>query len=530
MERERVVAFFDIGTNSVRLLCVRIHPDGSYAVLSEQKEAIRLGEGRLTDERLSGAAMERASRVLRRFVDLARSFGAAELVAVATSATREASNQGAFLERLKREVGLDVHVVSGPEEARLIYLGVSSGLMLDGASALFVDIGGGSTEIVVGDACTHRHLTSTRIGAVRLGALFPPRDRGGAYSTAEYQAMLEYCRSTLVRPLEQIREYRVHRVIGSSGTIQTLAEVSGGMSTNTVADSPVSLTRRGLRRAARHMLTLTLTERRAVPGMNPGRADIIVPGAAILESILEHLELETVTITNRGLKEGLLVDYLLRHGYLPPHGAVSVREQSVSRLARVCGCAEAHADHVRRLARQLFDSGRTIGLHRIGEGERELMEYAATLHDCGTFISFTDHQVHSQYIITHAELLGFDEREVAIMGMIARFHRKKFPGSRNPGLSAVAEPDRRTVLELAVLLRLAESLDRTHSGLVESAVFEEHGRAVHLVITSPGECHLEQWGVENQTGPFCRVFGRQLVVPAHRAVPEEEVCTIQSDT
>lgn len=528
MEPERVVAFFDIGTNSVRLLCVRIHRDGSHAVLNEQKEAVRLGEGRLTDERLSEPAMERAILVLRRFVDLARSFGAAELVAVATSATREASNQGAFLERLKLEAGLDVHVVSGLEEARLIYLGVSSGLVLDGESALFVDIGGGSTELVVGDARSHRYLSSTGVGAVRLGALLPPRDRSGTYSAAEYRAMLEHCRSALVRPLEQVREYRIDRVVGSSGTIQSLAEVAGRLTARTAPVSSASLTRRDLRRVARYLLALPLADRRAVPGINPGRADIIVPGAAILESILDQLELETVTITGRGLKEGLLVDYLLRHGYLPPHGAVPVREQSVSRLARVCGCAEAHGGHVRRLAGELFDSGRAIGLHRLGADERELMEYAATLHDCGTFISFTDHQAHSQYIISHAELLGFDEREVAIMGTVARLHRKKFPGIRNPRLSAVAESDRRTVLELAIMVRLAENLDRTHTGLVTSARFEDHGRFVRLVLTSPQDCHLELWGVENQKEPFRKVFGRPLEIATDGG--GAEVCTSRSDT
>ncbi len=516
MERERVVAFFDIGTNSVRLLCVRIHPDGSYAVLSEQKEAVRLGEGRLTEERLSETAMERAILVLRRFVDLARSFGAAELVTVATSATREASNQAEFLERLRLEAGLDVHVVSGLEEARLIYLGVSSSLTLDGESALFIDIGGGSTEIVVGDAFTHQCLTSTKLGSVRLGALFPPRSRFGIYSMAEYQAMLEYSHSALIRPLEELHGYRIDRVIGSSGTIQTLAEVAARLTNDTAPGPATALTRRDLHRAARHLLALPLAERRAVPGINPGRADIIVPGAAILETIGEHLGVRTVTITRRGLKEGLLVDYLSRHGYLPPHGAVSVRELSVSRLASVCGCAEVHSDHVRRLAWQLFDSSRAIGLHNLGDDERELLGYAARLHDIGTFLAFSNHHLHSQYIITNTELTGFDQREIVLIGLIARLHRKKLPGPGSRELGDLAAGDRRLVLVLAILLRLAESLDRTHIGIVSSARFEESDGAVTLLLSSGADPHLEVWGAENQARAFRKVFGRPLRIVIER--------------
>ncbi len=511
---EETVGFIDIGTNSVRLLVVRIGTGGSFTVLSEQKATVRLGEGEFaaggSRERLSDEAMNRAIAVTRRFGDLARSFHAGEIIAIATSATRDARNQTAFLERLRHEANLDVHVVSGPEEARLIFLGVTSGLSLDGDSVLVVDIGGGSTEIVVGDAASHQYVASARLGSIRLHSLYPPKNPSGAYTPAEYRAMREYCRSALFRQFEGVAEHRFDRVIGASGTIQNLAEIAGRLADPGSTGPFTRVTREGLVRAARHLLVLSLDERRAVPGINPGRADIIVPGAAILETIVDHLTLESVTTTRRGLKEGLLFDYLSRHGYLPPQGAFSVREESVNRLRRVCGCAEAHTSQVRRLAQQLFDSGREIGIHRLGPEERELLEYAALLHDCGTFISFSNHHAHSQYIIAHAELLGFDEREVMVLGTVARLHRKKFPGRRSAILSAVSVPDRRAVLVLAILLRLAESLDRTHTGLVASAVFESHGKGVRLLITSDEDCHLERFSIEDQIEPFHRVFGRPL--------------------
>lgn len=508
------IGFIDIGTNSVRLLVVRIGVGGSFTVLSEQKATVRLGEGEFgptgSRDRLSGEAMDRAVAVCRRYGDLARSFHADEIVAVATSATREARNQAVFLERLREEARLDVHVVSGPEEARLIFLGVASGLSLDDDSVLVIDIGGGSTELVVGDATSHRFVASARLGSIRLASLYPPKKASGAYTPAEYRAMREYCRSGLLRPLEGLVEQRFDRVLGASGTIQNLAEIAGRLEDPGATGPFIRVTREGLSRAARHLLALSLEDRRAVPGINPGRADIIVPGVAILETIVDHLGLESVTITRRGLKEGLLFDYLSRHGHLPPQGAFSVREESVNRLRRVCGCPEVHTDQVRRLARQLFDSGRAIGLHSLNDAERELLEYAALLHDCGTFISFSNHNLHSQYIIANAGLLGFDEREVMVLATVARLHRKKFPGPRSAVLSAVPNTDRRTVLVLAVLLRLAESLDRTHSGFVTSIAFETRGTGVRLLITSGEDCHLERFSIEDQREPFRKVFGRVL--------------------
>src|SRR5512133_3495044 len=154
----RVVAFLDLGTNSIRLLLVRINPNLSYTVLSRQKEVVRLGEGEFIDQELQPEAMQRAALICRQFADLARSRQADELIAVATSATREATNQAEFVQLLKEEAGLDVHVVSGKEEARLIYLGVSSGMNLNGSKALFIDIGGGSTETIVGDQKQHDFL------------------------------------------------------------------------------------------------------------------------------------------------------------------------------------------------------------------------------------------------------------------------------------------------------------------------------------------------------------------------------------
>jgi len=508
----RVIGYVDIGTNSIRLLVARLKGRGAYTVLSDQKEAVRLGEGEFRAGLLAPEAMDRAVLVASRFAGLARSFGASEIVAVATSATREARNRDVLLSRLRSEAGLDVRVISGEEEARLIFLGVASGLELGDRTALVIDIGGGSTELAVGTAGGCTCLASVELGSIRLGTLFPPRGRGGAYTGADLRELREYCASALLRPLENITGQQFEIAIGSSGTILTLAGVAAEMANGSAAGDARKLTTDGVRGAVRRLASLTVEERRQVPGMNPGRAEIIVPGAVILETLLKSLALSGLVTTSRALKEGLLVSHLSRRGYLPPHGDVPVREQSIARLAENFRSAGSHGRHVADLAGQLFDSAGTIGLHRLQGDARELFVYAARLHDIGTAIAFASHNLHSQYILTNTELPGFDQRECAIMGMLVRLHRKKLPGLNGPELRELVPGDRRLVFMLAVLLRLAEALDRTHCGLVRSARFEDGGPAVRLILSGGPDPHLEVWGAENQTRAFKKVFHRDLVV------------------
>ncbi len=508
----RVVGYVDLGTNSIRLLVVRLNGNGAYTVLSDQKEPVRLGEGEFKTDLLAAEAMDRTALVASRFAALARSFGADPIVSVATSATREARNRDVLLTRLRSEVGLDVHLISGEEEARLIFLGATSGLELGDHTTLVTDIGGGSTELAAGTATGSIRLASARLGSIRLATLCPAHGRGGAYTRKDLRALGEYCRSVWLRPLEGFCGDRYDLVLGTSGTIQTLAAVAGQLPGCPPPGVGLNLTADGLRQAVRRLAAASVEERRQIPGMNPARAEIIVPGAVVLETLFDTLGLDGLRTTTRGLKEGLLVDHLTRGGYLQPHGEVPVREQSITRLAENFRVPGSHPRRVADLSEQLFDSGKAIGVHRLPGEARDLLGYAARVHDIGTYIAFADHHLHSQYILTHTELPGFDERECAVMGMIVRLHRKRLPGVNAPELRSLADDDRRMVLEMAVLLRLAEALDRTHCGLVVSARLEDGGSAVRLVIAGATDPHLEIWGSEHQARTFRKVFGRRLAV------------------
>ncbi len=225
-DNERVVAFLDIGTNSLRLLLVRINPNRSYTVLSDQKEMVRLGEGEFVDQFLQPEAMQRAALVAHKFATMARAYHAEEIIAVATSATREAQNQEEFLRLLKREAQLTVHTVSGREEARLIYLGVVNGVHLGDKQAIFIDIGGGSTEVIIGNQQQYQHLDSLKLGAIRLTSMFFLPGEEGAISSSRYALIQNYVRNAAVRTVQQVKQYSIELAFGSSGTIENLADIA----------------------------------------------------------------------------------------------------------------------------------------------------------------------------------------------------------------------------------------------------------------------------------------------------------------
>jgi exopolyphosphatase/guanosine-5'-triphosphate,3'-diphosphate pyrophosphatase len=509
MNGPKVVGFIDIGTNSVRLLVVRINPNRSYTVLSQEKEVVRLGEGEFRDQMLTPEAIYRGVTVIKKFAELSRAYGAEEVIGVATSAAREAKNQIELLNRLRDEARVDVSVISGKEEARLIYLGVASGLYIKDRKALFIDIGGGSTEIIIGDQEQYSYLDSLKLGAIRLTNLFLPEGAVAPVPSEIYNKMCKYVKNAVIRTTHRVKEEKLGITVASSGTAINLAEIANRMAGNADARSLV-LRRSQLRKVMALLCSLPIQERRKVPGINPERADIIIGGGAILETLMDEFGVEEAAISERGLRDGMLAEYLDQGGD-QEYKELSVRERSVLQLGRSCNLDEMHAERVRGLALSLFDSGFRQGLHNLGDWERELLSYAAFLHDIGDFISFNNHHLHSHYIIRNAELLGFDQREILIMADLAQFHRKKIPRKKDPDLDDLDEHSQKVVILLSALLRIAESLDRSHTGLVNKAEFVsvQKGSAV-LDLYSNEDVQLEMWGVESDGKAFEKAFGRSL--------------------
>jgi exopolyphosphatase/guanosine-5'-triphosphate,3'-diphosphate pyrophosphatase len=509
----RVVSFIDIGTNSVRLLVVRLNPNHSYTILTRQKQQVRLGEGEFDEDEIQPEAIERLTVVCKKFTDLAYTFSTEEFVAVATSAMREAVNQNEILHLLRHDAQIDVRVISGQEEARLIYLGVASGIHIEDRQAFFIDIGGGSTEIAVGNDRTYQYLDSFRLGAIRLSNLYMPRNNTGPVSPEQYKRILHYVKDTIIHSVRKIRGQKPVLAIGSSGTIINLAEIAQKAIHQNGSNGDLVLSGKDLQKVTALLCSLTLDQRRKVPGMNPDRADIIIAGAAILDTFMKELGLDTILTTGRGLQDGLLVDYLSRMDAFPLLGELSPRQRSVLQLGRSCGINEVHARTVTSLVLELFDSAKEQGLHNFSDNERELLEYATFLHDIGSFISYSNHHAHSYYIIKNSELLGFDQKEITFMANIARFHRKKAPKKKDPEVMELESHERDALRILTTFIRLSESLDRSHTALIRHVKFTRVDKeCIYLEVLARGDCQLEIWGVEAEKKAFEKIFEKQLVI------------------
>jgi exopolyphosphatase/guanosine-5'-triphosphate,3'-diphosphate pyrophosphatase len=508
-----VVGFVDIGTNSVRLLVVRINPNFSYTIISQEKEVARLGEQEFKDSTLRPEAMERAIFVCGKFADLAKTYGATKIIAVGTSAIREAQNQSDFLQKLFSETGLNVHVISGEEEARLICLGVSSGIDIGEEKAIFIDLGGGSTEIAIGNQHECFYVNSLRLGAIRLTTQFIGEGWIGPVGTNIYKQIKHYACNKINVVKAKVQEYGARLAWGSSGTVINLAEIANKLFKKNGNGGGLALSRKNLKKLVTILCSLSLEERKKLPAINPDRADIIIAGAAIMEAIMEEFGLEEICISHRELRDGLLVEYLSNFEGFRELQKAPMRNRSVLHLGRSCNFDEKHSEAVASLALQLFDSAKQIGLHNLGETEKELLKHAATLHDVGDFLSFNDHQLHSHYIISNAELLGFDRKEAQIMANIARFHRKKLPSKKALKSTGLNEKTKDAVAILSTFLRFAEKLDRSHCGLVKKAEFIKVNKdQVLLSFYSDSDCSFEEWSIIQNRQAFYEAFEKQLDV------------------
>ncbi len=528
----RILAAMDIGTNSVRLAVVEVQANGTWTTLASQKQVVRLGEGEFDqagpkdapgkskDEdggghSLTEAAIARGALVCARFAEVARGFGADEIIALATAAVREADNGDAFVQRVRDLADLDVRVISGQEEARLIYLGCVSGIDLPPKKrALFMDIGGGSTELIVGDSAGYAFLDSLKMGAIRLTAE-GVADPAKPIPPAAWADLQRHVRGLLVPAARAIAKAGFSTMYGSSGTAQNLAEIIANSASAPVPTSlrNYELSLADIQATTRRLCGLTLEQRRRVPGINPERADIIIGGSAILQTVMETVGAGSIRISDRGLREGIIVDRLRRGDTLgvPSAADDSARRRSIKQLMAATRIDEVHAAHIVHLALTLFDQWKALGLHDYGRA-RELLEYAALLHDAGFFISHTDHQQHSYYLIRHSELLGFNDREIEIMANLALYHRKSVPRRKHLQFAKLDARTQRLIRVLSCALRFAEALDRSHLMLVKEVRCEKLTKPdrVRMTLYASADAQLELWAAEAQAPAFEKTFDLPL--------------------
>jgi exopolyphosphatase/guanosine-5'-triphosphate,3'-diphosphate pyrophosphatase len=484
---EETLAAIDIGTNSVHGVVARITATDSgprFEVLEREKDVVRLGSSGDDMRELSDEAIDRAVAALDRFRQVAAVHDA-PITAVATSAVREADNRDVFIDRAWVEAGVHVDVISGVEEARLIHLGVLQAVPVFDRRLLLCDIGGGSTELLVGLRGEVLAARSLKLGAIRLTRRFFD---GDLVHPGAVDACRRHVRSTLAPFAREVRSFDLEVAVGSSGTVAALAEMaavrSSGARPRSVSN--LVLTRKELDELVTELIgAKTVEDRAALPGLDPARADIILAGALILEQVLHELDIDELLVSDFALREGVLLDaWRRRHGG-SLHHLSDLRRRSVVDLAQLMDEDPAHSTQVAGLALDLFDE--TAQRHGLGDDARETLEAAALLCNVGLFLSHAQHHKHSYYVIRGTDrLAGFTDHEVERIALVARYHRKSEPKSKHPEFAALDEVDQHLVRCLAGLLRIAIGLDRNHGARVAEVAVEDTGDKLTIIATPAG--------------------------------------------
>ncbi|MGM3307922.1 Ppx/GppA phosphatase family protein [Anabaena sp. WFMT] len=522
IKQNPIIAAIDIGTNSLHMVIVRIEPTlPAFTMIAKEKETVRLGDRNLETGELKPEVIKKAIACLGRFQELAKSLEAESIIAVATSAVREAPNGQDFLHRVETEIGLTIDLISGQEEARRIYLGVLSGMEFNHQPHIIVDIGGGSTELILGDSQEPRSLTSTKVGAVRLTGELITTD---PISDIQFKYLQAYARGMLERSVEDVlsklQPGESPQLVGTSGTIETLATIHAkekmGVVPSTLNGYQFSL--QDLRTWVTRLRRMTNVERAAISGMPDKRSEVILAGAIILQEAMTLLDVDTVTLCERSLREGVIVDWMLTHGLIDNRLRYqgSIRQRNVLKIAKKYQINLEHSDRVAAFALSLFDQ--TQGkLHNWDKDEKQLLWAAAILHNCGHYISHSSHHKHSYYLIRNGELLGYNETEIEIIANLARYHRKSAPKKKHENYRNLLHKEhRQMVSQLSAILRLAVALDRRQIGAV-SRVQCEYFPNVHelkmLIFPSSlgDDCALELWNLDYKKGVFEEEFGLKLV-------------------
>lgn len=521
------IAAIDCGTNSFHLLIGQINADGQVIAIDRAKDMVRLGDSTFRTGVISAEAFERAAEALRTFRRIAESHTCDGIIAVATSATREADNGGEFVRAMRDETGIDLQVISGEEEARLIYLGARAALPLASRRALLVDIGGGSVELMVCDARELYFQRSLKLGVLRLLQQL----KGDPPSPDERAQLAALCHRELEKIAGPMLRIGFDMVALSSGTARALAELITPPSpprplegVREAPREPVRESKDGKDRGRlvpfadiyaleQRLCSVSSVERSRLAGLDPRRTDSIVAGVILVRSLLEVFHADEYVLCEAALREGLIYDYAAKNrpGIQLVDEFPDLRRRSVVSLMRRTQEREPHVQHVARLSLDLFRGLRP--LHALPNSDGELLEFAALLHDIGFYIAASKHHKHGQYLIENVGLPGFSKEETQVLAQLVRYHRKSTPKAKegHESFAALSETLQRKVRVLAALLRLADGLDRTSRQLVHGVRVRILSKEIELVLSvSAEDLELELWAARRKADLAEEVFRRKV--------------------
>jgi exopolyphosphatase/guanosine-5'-triphosphate,3'-diphosphate pyrophosphatase len=508
------VAAIDLGTNSFHMVIVEESEGKGIVEIDRVKDMICIGRGSISTKMLDEKAMLAGVAALKNFLVLATQRGVAphNIIAFATSAIREAANRDVFIDMVRQETGLKVKIISGKEEAQFIYYGVRNAVRLEQKPDLLFDIGGGSVEFIIA-GCDRVHLLESRkIGVARMLERFMTTDPISPY---ELKLLEQFCAAELYVAAEKAHDLGVTRGIASSGTSLNIARMirSGKDFDGVDALNQTGFTREEFEKFYRSVIPLDVAARRKLTGLDEKRVDLIVPGLILINTIFKVFGLKDVIISESALREGMVLHYISGiRGWEGGNGQLDIRRQSVVELGYRCNWHKPHSLQVARLSVMLFDQLQP--LHGLKPQYRELLEYAALLHNIGEFISISTHHKHSQYIIMNGELRGFSPAEIDIIGNVARYHRKQPPSEKHPLYSQMKPSHKRAVDVLSGILRIANGLERGHRQNVVSITVRIEPEKIVLEVLTRFEPDIELWAAESLKSWLEEVLGKPIEIEA----------------
>lgn len=505
-------AAIDIGSNSVRMMAAEVG-QGASRILAQDRQVTRLGESVFRSGRISAEALDFLCAQLARMYTAYSVLDMRGVRAVATSAVRDASNQQEFLERTSAALKTSVEIISGPEEARLIHLGVEAQWPRPKERTLIIDVGGGSAELIISQGGQLLDAVSKPLGAVRLTEVFlktdPPRSE-------ELHRLDRYIEEKLLSFHKQHGTEKFDRAIATSATAAAIVSAVNQIprAKREGADR-LRASVAQIRDLYARLTVSDLATRRKIIGIGPKRAEIVTAGTAVFLRTLELFEHRSLYYSTAGVRDGIIADLAAR-GVGRELSQLS-REQRlvVEAMAKRYAVALKHARHVACLAHRLFEILQNV--HELPPAAGKLLEAAAYLHDIGHYVSGTGHHKHSAYLVANSDLPGFTDRERLTIAALCRFHRKSMPQPRHSQFQELDAESKRVVISLAPLLRIADALDRGHEQKVRDVACAAKDGAVTLLVQAEADADLEIWAAGEAARTFRDIYAKPILLQRGRA-------------
>jgi exopolyphosphatase/guanosine-5'-triphosphate,3'-diphosphate pyrophosphatase len=504
---QRRLAAIDVGSNTIRLTVAEVEKDGTYRILDEEREMVRLGHKLDRTGRLADDAVERALAAIGKMKAIADGFEVTEIRAIATSAVREAANGRTFTREVYRQHKVRIDVISGDEEAQLAFRSATRHFSLDGRSSAVVDIGGGSIEIILAAGTVIDQVHSLPLGAVRMTERLM---RSDPLRKKHWKLMRQEIDRAFREGIGRL-PHRAEIMVGSGGTFTALAHmVKWQREGRHGSVQGYMLTPAELVHLLDRLREAPLEGRRQIPGLSADRADIIVAGAAVIARLVKRLGTQQILVNERGIRDGLLLGMIsdLTGPTVVGPPQVPDRMEWVRVFARKCRSNERHCEHVANLALQIFDGIK--GRYRLPPVGRDVLQAAALLHDIGYLISHSKHHKHTYHLIIHGDLPAFSPHEVELIANVARYHRRAFPKKSHANLAGISADDRRLICQLSGILRVADGLDRTHSQAVSAIRPRALRNRLRLDIEAADAPEVERGDAERKSDLFQKAFDTEL--------------------